>query len=414
MEADRLDSKKESNGVDLPLLFVLALAHAFNDFCVGVTAPMIPTMEAKFGLGLGGVTGIVVTMGLVGNYSQPIAGWFLDRARTVRVLLVTPILVGGALLVGFAAEPWQARTIFFFAGLAMGTFHPYAFILARSTLPGRPALATSIFISFGFLGVSTGSLVSGYWMENRAFDSFHLLYVGAIVIVCVFLAKGLHRIDLEHYRNLAKPPDGARGPEATEKADGHGNANVAPVALTIPFGILFTLGLLMAVETGAFVFFLPKLFEVLFGSEGLGGQAVFMMGLGGGLISYLYGFLSDRGNVYRIAMWTQAFGLLPLLGFFYFDAAAMKMAMVVGIGLTLGGTFPALTSMAPGARGLTLGLRSALMFGGVWGTSNVCSLMMARVAEGGFELESVISVVRVIPPILVLILFYASKRYVAN
>lgn len=404
----RLNGENAGTGTDLPLLFVLALAHGFNDFCVGVTAPMIPAMEAKYGLGLGGVTGIVITMGLVGNYSQPIAGWFLDRARTVRVLLVTPIVVGGSLLVGFTDEPWQARTTFFFAGLAMGTFHPYAFILARSTLPGRPALATSIFISFGFLGVSTGSLVSGTWMERWAFDSFHLLYAGAIVIVCIFLVKGLHRIDLEPYRKLARPP------EVAEKGDGDEDAKVAPIAPTIPFGILFTLALLMAVENGAFFFFLPKLFEILFGSEGLGGRAVFMMGLGGGLISYLYGFLSDRGNVYRVAMWTQVVGLLPLLGFFYFDTAAMKMAMAVGIGLTLGGSFPALVSMAPGARGLTLGLRSALMFGGVWGTSNVCSLIMARIAEGGLELETVMSIVRIIPFILVPIFWYASKRYVAD
>lgn len=395
---------------DYSLLAVLALGHAFNDFCMGVTSPMIPTLEEKYGLTLGAVAGLVISLGLVGNFSQPIAGWFLDRAKTSRVLVITPLLSGCSMLIGFTAEPWQARCLFFVSGLGIGIFHPYAFLLARTTLVGRPALATSIFISLGFFGVSFGQMVSGMWMESVGLRAFHFLYAVAFVSAAGYLSKGIHKVRLEHYHAHGAEPV-PTNPESASDAPSPTAAENRPVQ--IPFAFLFLLGFLIAIEGGTLVFFIPKLFQVLYGSEGLGGQTTFIFGLTGGLVSYFYAYLADRGNPYRIALWAQVFGIAPLFGFFFFPGSAAKMAMIFLVALTFGGIFPPLASIAPRARGLTMGMRSALMFGGVWGSSVVVSYAMAKISDMGYELETVMSSIRVIPFALIPALAYASRRYLA-
>ncbi|MCH8333651.1 MFS transporter, partial [Candidatus Sumerlaeota bacterium] len=400
---------------DFLLLGVLALGHAFNDFCVGITFPMIPTLEQKFDLSLGQVAGIITFMPIVGNFSQPLAGWCVDRVKTVRLLLFTPLIVGGATLVGLASEPWQARGIFFLAGLAMGAFHPFAFVLAQTTLPRRPALATAIFISFGFLGLSTGSMVSGIWMENREFASFHFLYFMGFVIVAAFFVRGIHRIKLEDYRAMAHAPQMKRKRSAAGAGKSAANPVEAPpehaaAHRAIPFGLLYLLALLMAFEGGTLVFFVPKLFDVLYGSEGLGGQATFLFGLLGGLMSYLWAYLADRGNVFRVAMYVQMGAILPLIGFFFFTGASAKMIMIVFIAFTVGGTFPLMASLARDARGMTLGLRTSFIFGGIWGMSSLISLLMAQLPGPELELQRVMSTICAAPFVLVVLLGFAARR----
>lgn len=384
---------------DLPLLAVIGFAHFFNDFCLGITSSMIPAMEVKFAMTLGQVAGIVTIMSVVGNLFQPIAGLLLDRSRTVRILFFTPLFVGGTTLLGLTTDVWQARVLFLVAGLALGAFHPYAFVLAQSSLPRRPALATSVFVSFGFGGLSLGSMVSGFWMQYRGFTSFHFFYLVAFLVIALLFARKAHKIDLPHYRAMT-----AGSPRATkgDSAD----------AASIPFGLLFLIGVLIGIEGVSLSFFLPKLFKMLYDSEGLGGTANFILGLLGGLSSYYYAYRADRGNVFKVALVLQIVGWAPLVGFFFVSEASAKIAMVVMIGLTMSAIFPLIASLSPRARGLTLGLRTAFMFGGVWGTASVLSFLMAQLPDRGYELESVMGVVRFIPFALIPILAYASRRYV--
>lgn len=392
---------------DYLLLAALGLGHGFTDFCEGINGSMIPTLEAKYSLTLGSVVGIVAIMGFMGNLSQPLAGWFIDRSRTAAALLLTPALTGASLLVGFSQEPWQARGLYFLAGVAFGVFHPLAFLLARSTLVGRPALATAIFVSFGFIGTSTGSWTAGVWMERLGISDFHMFYVLSIAMAGIFFAKGVHKLDLDAYRTHAhEPSHGERGRALAFEAAGNGKQGER-----IPFGLLFAIGLLVAVQGGSLLFFMPKLFHTLYGSEGLGGRAAFLLGLTGGLCSYGYATLVDRGNAFRVGLAAQLLGILPLFGFFHFPDPGTKTLMVVMFAATGGAIFPPLASLAPRARGLSLGLRSSLMFGGVWGTTVVLDYGMARLVDSGLALETVLGMIRWAPFALIPLLIHASRRY---
>lgn len=393
---------------DYLLLAAMAIGHAVNDFSIGITGSMIPTLEAKFSLSLGAIAGIVGIMGFMGNVSQPIAGFFIDRSRTAAILLLTPVCTGASLLVGFTDTWSQATLLFFLAGISFGVFHPLAFLLARSTLVGRPALATAIYISFGFLGVSSGSWVAGAWLEQRGLEAFYLFYLLPMLMVLFYFMRGIHRLELAPYRTHANEP---RPRRMSERNGDAGSAQVAHED-TVPFALLYFIGLLLGIEGGSLVFFTPKLFHVLYDSEGLGGRAVFFLGLTGGLASYGYAVLVDRGNPFRVILVAQLLGIFPLFGFFYFPDPGMKTVMLVLFGLTAGAVYSPLASLAPTSRGLSVGMRSALMFGGVWGLVVVLHWGMANIADTELTLETVVGWIRAIPFILLPVLFYASRRYV--
>lgn len=382
----------------IPLLAALVVAHFFNDFCMGVTTPMIPSLQAKFGQTLGQVATVITLMAIFGNFSQPLAGWVCDRSRTARMLLIIPVISGLSLLVGWTTAPWQAQLLFIVAGIAVGAFHPYSLILAQRTLPRRPAMATAIFISSGFVGISFGAMISGMWMEARQFAGFHYLYLTVAVVIGAHLISRTQRLRLADFRTRKD----SRPLRAVE---------VHPARLTIPFPLLYILALLLAIEGGSLLFFTPTLFKSLYGSEGLGGKANFLFGVLGGLSSFYFAHLCDRGNTYKVALGVQFFAVFPMLGYFYVDQAMWKMLMMGLVGLTVGGTFPMMTSLAREARGLSIGLRSSLALGGVWGVASLLSLSMAQLTDHGYDLQTVMSVVCLAPAALIPLLAYASKRY---
>ncbi len=387
---------------DYALLAALSLSHFFNDFCIGIAAPMIPAMERKFNLTLGGIAGILILTSLVSNFTQPVAGWVMERTRTAVMLLVCPFFCALTFMVGWTTHPWQAKILFCMAGVANGAFHPFSYILAQLALPRRPSLSTAIFISFGFLGVSSGAMVSGHWMENLQFGGFHWLYLGAFVTVAALLIRGIQTVELAPYLAFIHPPkNGANGEHASK-------SNNDP---RIPFGLIWMAGFLMAFEGGTVMFFTPKFFKVLYQSEGLGGDACFIFGVIGGIFSYFYAHLADRRNPFRIVMIVQALSIFPFAGFFYFPSAPAKLAMIALAGTTAGATLPVMTSLARGSRGLTVGLRTSLMLGGIWGATAILHYGMAQLPDHGVALGKVMSSLCVAPMIAVALLFYASRRY---
>lgn len=379
---------------DLPLLAVLCIAHFFNDFCLGVAAPMIPKMEVKYGLGLGVIAGVVAVVAIMANFVQPVAGHFMSRSKTAAILILTPFVAGVSLLVGFTTHAWQAALLFGLAGASIGAFHPYSFVLAQTTMPRRPALTTAIFIAFGFGGVSFATMISGHWMEHLGFRYFYLLYLLAFVVSGLMLFKRFHRLELADYMNFSPPP----------------KENVAK-RNAVPFGLLMFIGLILAIENGTIMFFTPKLFHELYQSEGKGGNAGFMFGLLGGLGSFYYAARADRGTTFRAAILAQALGIVPLFYYFYADGWQGKTIAVTFVGATIGATFPLIASMARDARGLTVAMRSSMILGGVWGTTTLILYGMAQLPNENLSLESVMSIIRFFPPVAIVIMFICDRKY---
>lgn len=433
------------------LLAVLCLSHFFTDFCLGVTSPMIPSLRARYGLGLGDAAWIIAIMPLMSNFSQAPSGWLMSRSRTPWVLLACPVVCGLSFLVGLLEKPWQANLALCLAGVGVGAYHPFALLLAQTTMPRRPALSVSIFISTGFVGGATGAMVSGHWLENMGFAGFHYMFASVIPIIALYLVAGVPRIRLERFmhhgpatRAERTGPNGHVGPNGRggpKERDEQARADLArssapstqsirsmqsissiqsipssgaPALPTIPFGLLLLFGFLIAFEYGAFGFFVPVLFKDRYGSEGLGGDALFVLGVVGGIASYGYAWLADRGNAYRVAAWAQIAALPPMLAFFEFDSAPARILAMLGLGLTVGATFPLVASSARHARGLTVGLRMALVLGGSWGSATICHLALAQLPDRGVAIESIMKLACLGPIVAVPALFLAARRYASR
>lgn len=389
-----------------PLLAALCFSHFFIDFCLGVTAPMIPTLMRQFAIGkLGGIAVIVTIIPLVANFSQPPIGLMMKRLQTPIIMLFCPLVSGASLLVGFTRSPAEAAALFFLSGLAIGAYHPFAFVMANRALPGRPAFSTAIFVSFGFLGVSTGAMVSGHWMEARQFDGFHGLYMIGLLAVG---ALALIRVPSIRLSDHMESGEGPRIGDATR-------IGVAPLpshlTQTTSFGVVWLIGLTLAFQTGVLQFLTPTLFKEIYGSEGLGGDASFILGLAGGASSYLYAWLADRGNPFRIALVAQLASLPAMLGFFMVDHAILRIVMVGLIGLTAGGVFPLIASLSRTARGLNIGMRSSLILGGVWGVASLMNLGLAKLTDYGYSLETVMRSIMLGPIVIAPVLWLSARRY---
>jgi len=391
----KASARAEPSGV--ALLTVLCLTHAFVDFCGGITAPMVPRLEEKFHLTLGGVAAIISFMGLAANFSQPFAGWLMDRSKTARIVILTPFLAAFSFLIGLTHEPWQAQILFLIAGTAIGIFHPCAYILAQQTMPRRPAMASAIFISFGVVGVSLGTMVSGYWMKGLGFQGFHVFFLPGFIVTLLLLIVGMQRINLLPYLHSSHP----------HQTD----SEAASSTHDLHFAVLWTVGFLMAFENGTLLFFVPTFFKMLYGSEALGGQACFAFALLGGASSYFYAHRGDLGNPLRVAMTVQLISLAPIAGFFFFPSYAAKLIMMMLMGLTLGGTIPLVMSLARNARGLTLGLRTSFLMGGIWGVTGIANLGMAQLPDIGFKIEQVMAIMAAAPLLTVPLLIHAARRY---
>ncbi len=383
---------------DLALLGVLSLSHFFNDFCMGVTSPMIPALEQKFHITLGAVAGIITVVNLTSNFAQPVAGAFMTRCRTPWILLVCPFLCALTFLVGYTHHPWQARMLFLVAGVANGSFHPFSFVLAQTALPRRPALSNAIFLSCGFLGVAVGGMVAGHWMQAWRFDMFHFLYLGTLVTVAPLIIHRTHLMPLAPYIRLKQAGGGSRD----------GARREAP---SLPFALVWMLAFLMASEAAIFFFFTPKLFSVIYHSEAQGGNAIFLYGILGGITSYWYAHRADEGRPLRVAMWAQAASIVPFVLFFVVGSASARLWLIAGMGMTAGGTLPIISSLAREARGLSLGLRNTMILGGVWGVATISNYALAQLPDLGIPLIKVMSVVCIAPPLCAALLWWADRRY---
>lgn len=384
---------------DWPLLGAMSLSHFFNDLCLSIAMPMIPTLMAKFEMSLAEIMGMFTITGLVLNFIQPVAGWMMGRSRTPWILLVCPFICALTFWVGFCDSIWTALPLFCIAAVANGTFHPYAYMLAQPTLPRRPALATAIFISFGFLGVATGALISGNWMEYLGFSGFHWLYLGAILTAVPLLMRGVQRLPLARYATIRRVSHTGVANEA-HRTD----------PPSIPFGLVFAAAFIMAFEGGTLITYVPTLFKGLYKSEGWGGTACFIYGVTGGIFSYLYAWGADRRGPFGVLMLGQLLAIPAFIGFFLASDMWLKIAFITMAGMTAGATMPVLTSLARPARGLSLGLRTSLILGGVWGSATIVHFGMAQIVDRGYTLASVMSPI-CIGPLVCIPLLALGARY---
>lgn len=144
----------------IPLL--LSLLHATNDLFGAFLTPLLPKLQAAFGVGYGSVSVLVAAQSLTGSLLQPIAGLIADRYDRRVLTALGPLLMalGGGLL-GFFPNLWVAGAVLALSGLGSALFHSAAAaMVGQYADPARRGFWLSFFSTGGYVGMTFAPIVS--------------------------------------------------------------------------------------------------------------------------------------------------------------------------------------------------------------------------------------------------------------
>ncbi|PZA08187.1 MULTISPECIES: MFS transporter [unclassified Meiothermus] len=144
----------------LPLL--LSWLHATNDLFGAFLTPLLPKLQAAFGVGYGTVSLLVATYSLSGSLLQPVAGLIADRYDRRWLAALGPVLVAlGGGLMGFFPTPLALGLMLAFSGLGSALFHSAAAALVgQYALPERRGFWLSFFSTGGYVGMALAPALS--------------------------------------------------------------------------------------------------------------------------------------------------------------------------------------------------------------------------------------------------------------
>ncbi|HEU4743375.1 MAG TPA: MFS transporter [Meiothermus sp.] len=170
----------------LPLL--LSWLHATNDLFGAFLTPLLPKLQAAFGVGYGTVSLLVAMYSLSGSLLQPLAGLIADRYDRRVLAALGPVLVAlGGGLMGFFPTPLALGLMLAFSGLGSALFHSAAAALVgQYANPARRGFWLSFFSTGGYVGmamapalslsvVNAGGLKALGWLVPLAFIPAALL-----------------------------------------------------------------------------------------------------------------------------------------------------------------------------------------------------------------------------------------------
>ena len=339
-----------SNGARL---FVLVLVHFTVDFFGGLTIPLAePTLVTQLGAALPQVAILLGGFALFVNFIQPLSAWFLPKQGAPLILVLAPPAAAAVAMLGLTGNYWVAAAMLLVAGTGIGLVHPEAALAAHGLSSNRAGLSMGIFMSGGYFGFATGSLVSGIWVENHTpgLAQFWMLGLPAILVSLLVVASGLHRF--EGYM-----------------ADDHDAGQAGP-----SFALAVLLCLAIATTMCLLARFIPIYLVRRFpgqAGQGWGGATVFATGVAGALGSFVWGYFSEGHRRGRFVA-TAALLATPFL----FVVARIPAPWVspllgLGVGATIGAVFPLTVVLARESPGSGHRLRMGLAIGGAWATGEV-------------------------------------------
>lgn len=144
------------------LPFLLSWLHATNDLFGAFLTPLLPKLQAAFGVSYGAVSTLVALQSLTGSLLQPLAGLVADRYDRRLLAALGPLLMalGGGLL-GFFPNLWVAGAMLALSGLGSALFHSAgAALVGQYADPARRGFWMSFFGTGGYIGLALGPVVS--------------------------------------------------------------------------------------------------------------------------------------------------------------------------------------------------------------------------------------------------------------
>jgi len=345
----------------------MALAHLTIELCNNFMPVVYPVLITAMGLTYTQV-GLVVLVSAVGSsLLQPVFGYLSDRWGAPRMTVVSVAWIGVVMgLVGFA---WSYPSLMLLVGLgALGSsaFHPAGATIASTPGSKRRGAAMSIFSVSGNIGTALSPLLVGaaIWWWGLA-GTLMVLPFG--LLVSLFLFRQLRAT------HQADSPDSLHS-RSNQHQRGIGNGALVGLALII-LAVMARSWFQFALIT-----YLPEWIRSQGGSLAAGGQilALFLLSLSVG--SLTGGPLSDR--IGRWQVFAVSLGLLvPVYWLFMTAAGPWQIAILAGLGILVGSTFPVGLVLAQETWPARIGLASALVMGLGWAPGGLGASVTGFIAD---------------------------------
>ena len=144
------------------ILGLMTLSHFANDGWTSLLSPLLPQIQATYGVSIGQTGILVAILAFAGSMLQPLLGILGDHMDRRLLAAFGPVLTAlGLTLIGYAPNFFMLGALIMLGGLGSAIFHPagaaYIALGARSDQRG---LFVSLFSAGGMAGMAFSPLVA--------------------------------------------------------------------------------------------------------------------------------------------------------------------------------------------------------------------------------------------------------------
>jgi len=344
-------------------VLALSLGHGMSDFYPGFLASVLPYLIAKLSLSLTLGGALVSLESFATSLIQPVLGYMSD-VRRPRPWAAWGLVMASVLLclLGFAPNVLAVGVLIVLGGLGVALYHPQGAAMATRVSKGRAGAAMSIFATGGSIGYALGPLVAVFVIEGWGLESL------------VFLALPGVLTGLLIYRVLQAP----LAEQARQRGHVSLRASMAGTGGRLAW-LLATMTLRSAALSGVSTM-LPIYLQAKGLSLIIGGSAVFLFRLAGGVGVFFGGPLSDRLGRKRVLVASFLLAL-PFLHLFFNSDGIWRMGSLAMASALLTSSTPVNTVMAQEVTPKTAGIASGLMMGVGWALGSLSVVVIGYSAD---------------------------------
>src|SRR5690606_5282576 len=144
------------------VLAALALAHLVNDSFTALLTPLLPSLQAAFGVSIAQTTALVAVSSFVSSMLQPLFGALGDGSARRALAAVGPLVCGlGMVWLGYAPAFSIVVLLVAISGVGSAVFHPAAIALVHAgSRPAQRGLFAALFSSAGTAGLAVGPVTA--------------------------------------------------------------------------------------------------------------------------------------------------------------------------------------------------------------------------------------------------------------
>ena len=352
-------------------LLALTLAHGVADTFGGLAAPILIPLRDHYGVAIPMLIFMTALLGLSSNIFQIPVGHLRATWRSPVLICLGVLLAGTAVFLtalptGPLALVWMCL-IALVAGFGIATVHPEGLRAVHGLDKIPSSLSTAVFMVAGFLGFSSGAILSSSMTEKWGLGSLAWLYAAAPLAAAPLFFCGI------------------RLPVETDKAGQAKSALEHKENIpSVPFLPLLAIAATLATCSQIQATLLPSfLHEEAHYSLSFSGFSFTLFGLGGTVGAITWGALAPRIGHLRVLLFAALFGA-PLTFLYLLIAPRTQAAagLLTFTGFVVYTGFPLCITLARYAKSsLRFGQRMGLISGGSWGIAAVVMWILGPITK---------------------------------